>query len=83
MGSITIEGTSISTPFVADLPRVLNKLVYKVHKGPQGEMVFTIDTKSSYFKYARVDTVGATGRRKIENLIILAYPKERVRFIFE
>jgi len=63
--------------------RALDDIQYHRTVGDHGEMVFHIDSKHSKFKDERVDRLSYGKRRKLENLFILTYPNNQVRFSFD
>lgn len=65
------------------LPKILDHVQFTVNKGDNGEMVFHIDMAKSHYRHERLSNMDYRHRRKIENLFILAYPRERVRVAFE
>lgn len=49
-------------------------------KGPY--RIIEVDTKQSRYFNSPHHTLGAFGKRKFENLIVLANPREQLRFIY-
>jgi len=65
------------------LPKILDHVRYTCNKGDNDEMVFHIHLATSHYKGERLRNLDTKHLRKIENLFILAYPKERVRVAFD